>query len=83
VDLVFDNPGVYAAVNHDYAAIFSGAGTIFVAGDPFKLGYGPGDMPNPSDAVPPLGKNSIPQKEVVHCECTDEAAATIDKQIGG
>jgi len=83
VDLVFDNPGVYAAVNHDYAAIFSGAGTIFVAGDPFKLGYGPGDMPNPSDAVPPLGKNSIPQKELVHCECTDDAAATIAKQIGG
>jgi len=83
VDLVFDNPGVYAAVNHDYAAIFSGAATIFVAGDPFKLGYNPGDMPNPSDAVPPLGKNSIPQKEVVHCECTDDAAATIAKQIGG
>jgi nitrite reductase (NO-forming) len=83
VDLVFDNPGVYAAVNHDYAAIFSGAATIFVAGDPFKLGYGPGDMPNPSDAVPPLGKNSIPQKELVHCECTDDAAATIAKQIGG
>jgi nitrite reductase (NO-forming) len=83
VDLVFDNPGVYAAVNHDYAAIFSGAGTIFVAGDPFKLGYNPGDMPNPSDAVPPLGKNSIPQKELVHCECTDDAAATIAKQIGG
>jgi nitrite reductase (NO-forming) len=83
VDLVFDNPGVYAAVNHDYAAIFSGAGTIFVAGDPFKLGYNPGDMPNPSDAVPPLGKNSIPQKELVHCECTDDEAATISKQIGG
>ncbi|HYL67264.1 MAG TPA: multicopper oxidase domain-containing protein [Nitrosopumilaceae archaeon] len=83
VDLVFDNPGVYAAVNHDYAAIFSGAGTIFVAGDPFKLGYNPGDMPNPSDAVPPLGKNSIPQKELVHCECTDDEAATIAKQIGG
>jgi nitrite reductase (NO-forming) len=31
VDLVFDEPGVYAAVNHDYAA------TIFVAGDPFGL----------------------------------------------
>ena len=83
VDLVFDNPGVYAAVNHDYAAIFSGAATIFVAGDPFKLGYNPGDMPNPSDAVPPLGKNGIPQKELVHCECTDDEAATIAKQIGG
>ncbi|TSA17476.1 MAG: copper oxidase [Nitrosopumilales archaeon] len=83
VDIVFDNPGAYVAVNHDYAAIFSGAATVFVAGDPFKLGYGPGDMPNPSDAVPPLGKNSIPQKEVVHCLCTDDQAATIAKQIGG
>jgi nitrite reductase (NO-forming) len=83
VDIVFDNPGAYVAVNHDYAAIFSGAATVFVAGDPFKLGYGPGDMPNPSDAVPPLGKNSISQKEVVHCLCTDDQAATIAKQIGG
>lgn len=83
IDVVFDNPGAYVAVNHDYAAIFSGAATVFVAGDPFKLGYGPGDMPNPTDAVPPLGKNSIPQKEVVHCLCTDDQAATIAKQIGG
>jgi nitrite reductase (NO-forming) len=83
VDLVFDNPGVYVAVNHDYAAIFSGAATVFVAGDPFKLGYGPGDMPNPSDAVPPMGKNSISQKEVVHCLCTDDQAAAIAKSMSG
>ncbi|MBI1828486.1 MAG: multicopper oxidase domain-containing protein [Thaumarchaeota archaeon] len=83
VDVVFDNPGVYVPLNHDYAAIFSGGASVIVAGDPFKLGYGPGDMPNPSDAVPPLGKNSIPQKEVVHCLCTDDTAATIAKQIGG
>jgi len=83
VDVVFDNPGVYVPLNHDYAAIFSGGASVIVAGDPFKLGYGPGDMPNPSDAVPPLGKNSIPQKEVVHCLCTDDEAATIAKQIGG
>jgi len=79
MDVVFDNPGAYVAVNHDYAAIFTGAATVFVAGDPFKLGYGPGDMPNPSDAVPPMGKNSISQKEVVHCLCTDDRAA----EIGG
>lgn len=82
VDLVFDEPGVYVAVNHDYAAIFSGAGAVFVAGDPFNLGYKPGDMPNPSDAIPPIGKNSIPQKEVLHCLCTDERAAELSKQIG-
>ena len=83
MDLVFDNPGVYVAVNHDYAAIFSGAATVFVAGDPFKLGYGPGDMPNPSDAVAPIGKNSIPQKELVHCLCTDDQAANIAKSLSG
>ncbi|HXU95702.1 MAG TPA: multicopper oxidase domain-containing protein [Candidatus Nitrosotalea sp.] len=83
VDIVFDNPGVYVAVNHDYAAIFSGAATVFVAGDPFKLGYGPGDMPNPSDAVAPAGLNSIPQKELVHCLCTDEQAANIAKSLSG
>ncbi|TLX94378.1 MAG: copper oxidase [Thaumarchaeota archaeon] len=83
MDVVFDNPGAYVAVNHDYAAIFTGAATVFVAGDPFKLGYGPGDMPNPSDAVPPMGKNSIAQKEVVHCLCTDDRAAEIAKEIGG
>ena len=83
MDLVFDNPGVYVAVNHDYAAIFSGAATVFVAGDPFKLGYGPGDMPNPSDAVQPMGLNSIAQKQVVHCLCTDARAAEIAKSMSG
>ncbi|MFZ0842373.1 MAG: multicopper oxidase domain-containing protein [Nitrosotalea sp.] len=83
VDVVFNSPGAYVAVNHDYAAIFTGAATVFVAGDPFKLGYGPGDMPNPSDAVPPLGPNSIPQKEVVHCECTDARAAELATTISG
>ena len=34
VDLVFDEPGIYALVNHDYAAIFTGAATIYVAGLP-------------------------------------------------
>ncbi|MDE1770029.1 MAG: multicopper oxidase domain-containing protein [Thaumarchaeota archaeon] len=83
MDVVFDNPGVYVPLNHDYAAIFTGAATVVVAGDPFNLGYHPGDMPNPSDAVPPLGKNSIPQKEVVHCLCTDDQAAAIAKSISG
>ena len=34
VDVVFDEPGVYAGVNHDYAAIYTGAVTIWVAGLP-------------------------------------------------
>ena len=83
MDVVFDNPGVYVPLNHDYAAIFSGAATVVVAGDPFKLGYGPGDMPNPSDAIPPMGMNSIAQKQVVHCLCTDDQAAAIAKSMSG
>ena len=34
VDIVYDEPGIYVAVNHDYAAIYPGAATIFVAGLP-------------------------------------------------
>jgi len=34
VDVVFDEPGIYAGVNHDYAAIYTGAVTIWVAGLP-------------------------------------------------
>jgi nitrite reductase (NO-forming) len=34
VDVVYDEPGIYVAVNHDYAAIYTGAASIFVAGVP-------------------------------------------------
>jgi nitrite reductase (NO-forming) len=34
VDIVYDEPGIYVAVNHDYAAIYTGAVSIFVAGLP-------------------------------------------------
>jgi len=34
VDIVYDEPGIYVAVNHDYAAIYTGAATIIVAGLP-------------------------------------------------
>ena len=92
VDLVFDEPGVYAAVNHDYAAIYTGAATVFVAGDPFGLnprlvdaGVIPSPVPsyayalgNPSDAVPPMGKNSIAHPALnVHGLYTDDRAAEI------
>ena len=33
-DVVFAEPGVYVAVHHDYAAIYSGAATVMVAGLP-------------------------------------------------
>ena len=89
VDLVFDEPGTYAAVNHDYAAIYSGAATVFVAGDPFGLnerlinaGILTEPVPsyayvlgNPSDAVPPMGMNSIAHPAInVHGLYTDEVA---------
>jgi nitrite reductase (NO-forming) len=90
VDVVFDEPGVYAAVNHDYAAIYTGAATIFVAGDPFGLNPVLVDaeiipapvasyayvLGNPSDAVPPTGVNSIAHPAVnIHGLYTDEVAS--------
>ena len=90
VDLVFDEPGAYALVNHDYAAIYSGGLGLFVAGDPFGLnprlvdaGIIPAPVPsyayalgNPSDAVPPMGMNSIAHPAVnVHGLYTDEVAS--------
>jgi len=90
VDMVFDEPGVYAAVNHDYAAIYTGAATIFVAGDPFGLNPRLVDagvisapvasyayaLGNPSDAVPPMGKNSIAHPALnVHGMYTDDVVA--------
>lgn len=92
VDLVFDEPGVYAAVNHDYAQIYTGAVTVFVAGDPFNLnpvlvekGVIPAPVPsyayalgNPSDAVPPMGQNSIAHPAInIHGLYTDEVASEL------
>ena len=96
VDLVFDEPGAYAAVNHDYAAIYTGAATVFVAGDPFGLnpvlvekGVIPAPVAsyayalgNPSDAIPPAGKNTIAHPAVnIHGLYTDEVAS--DLQASG
>ncbi len=90
IDLVFDEPGAYAAVNHDYAAIYTGAATVFVAGDPFGLNpvlveKGVIEAPvasyayalgNPSDAVPPMGMNSIAHPAInIHGLYTDEVAS--------
>ena len=46
VDVVYDEPGIYVAVNHDYAAIYTGAATIIVAGLP---------LPNINQAATDLG----------------------------
>lgn len=94
VDLVFDEPGAYAAVNHDYAAIYTGAATVFVAGDPFGLnpvlvekGVIEAPVPsyayvmgNPSDAVPPMGMNSIAHPAInIHGLYTDEVASGLQE----
>ena len=95
VDLVFDEAGAYAAVNHDYAAIYTGAATVFVAGDPFGLNpvlVEKGLIPepvasyayvlgNPSDAIPPVGMNSIAHPAInIHGLYTDEVASEMQEQ---
>ena len=93
VDLVFDEPGVYAVVNHDYAAIYTGAASLFVAGDPFGLNAALEVNPpvasyayllgNPMDAVPPSGMNSIDHPKLnAKCMCTDERAAAMAAERG-
>ena len=91
MDVVFDEPGVYAAVNHDYAAIFTGAATIFVAGDPFGLNEQLGTsaqsyselLGNPSDAVPPSGMNTIEHPKLnLHGLYTDERADELKSELG-
>ena len=90
VDLVFDEPGAYALVNHDYAAIYTGGIGLFIAGDPFGLnprlidaGILTDPVPsyayalgNPSDAVPPMGANSIAHPAVnIHGLYTDDVVS--------
>ncbi len=90
VDVVFDEPGAYALVNHDYAAIYTGGIGLFVAGDPFGLnprlidaGILTDAVPsyayalgNPSDAVPPMGANSIAHPAVnIHGLYTDDVVS--------
>ena len=62
IDVVFNKPGAYAPVNHDYADLFKGQASIIVVdgpdGQPGKS-LGLKDYKNPSNAVPPMGKNSI------------------------
>lgn len=91
VELVFDEPGVYAPVNHDYGDLFSGQAIIIVAGNFFKeqlrddlgdavddINYYAEVLGQPSDAIPPPGKNTIPwPKFALHGLYTDERAAEI------
>ena len=90
IDVVFDEPGVYAAVNHDYAAIFQGAASLFVVGDFFNLNEPLGTnamsyaeiLGNPSDSIPPYGEQSIEHPMInVHGLYTDERAEEIKEMI--
>lgn len=90
-DVVFDEPGVYVAVNHDYAAIFTGAASVMVVGDPFGLNEQLGTnaksyaelLGNPSDAIPPAGKNSLEHPKInLHGLYTDERAEEIKAELG-
>ena len=88
IDVVFDEPGVYVIVNHDYAAIFSGAATVIVAGNPFGLEVGDAQsyaevLGNPSDAVPPAGMNSMDHPMLnLHGLYTDARADEIKAELG-
>ena len=60
---MFNQPGAFAPVNHDYASLFKGqAGIIVVDGPDGQPGktLGLKDYNNPSNAIPPMGKNSLP-----------------------
>jgi nitrite reductase (NO-forming) len=51
VDVVFDEPGLYVGVNHDYAAIYTGAVTIWAAGLP---------LPNINETVTAISTELYP-----------------------
>ncbi|HEX5905111.1 MAG TPA: multicopper oxidase domain-containing protein [Candidatus Nitrosocosmicus sp.] len=63
IDVVFDQPGVYAFVNHDYSQLFKGQAGLIVVDGPDNgtsaLLNATSDA-NPSNAIPPTGANSIP-----------------------
>lgn len=61
IDVVFENPGVFAIVNHDYSQLFKGQAAIVVVS--------PAGGPNPSNAVPPMSalpNTSIPQSTCLY-----------------
>jgi len=76
IDVVFEQPGVYAAVNHDYSMFFKGQAAII------SVGNSGGD--NPSDAVPPKSASSgtsIPQTECDYGIGPDNVISSDDNQF--
>jgi nitrite reductase (NO-forming) len=53
IDVKFNTPGVFVALNHDYSQMFKGQFAVIMVDNT--------GGPNPSNAVPPLGPQSIPQ----------------------
>jgi nitrite reductase (NO-forming) len=62
IDVKFNQPGAFAPLNHDYADLFKGQASILVVngpdGQPGKT-LGLKNTLNPSNAIPPMGKDSI------------------------
>jgi len=65
VDVVFDAPGAYAFVNHDYSSLFKGQAGIIVVdppGNDISKSLKLTDDSEPSNAIPPAGPDTIPVK---------------------
>ncbi|VVC05716.1 Multicopper oxidase [uncultured archaeon] len=78
IDVVFTQPGVYAAVNHDYSLFFKGQAAIIVVW-PAKT-----SISNPSNAVPPpsaLPNTSIPQAKCLYGIGPDKVISGDDNQF--
>ena len=88
MDVVFNEPGIYVAVNHDYAQIFTGTASVIVVGNPFGLEVGDAKsyaevLGNPSDAIPPSGMNSMSHPKLnLHGLYTDARADEIKSELG-
>lgn len=95
IDIVFEKPGVYVLANHDYSQAMKGQIAIFVAGNFFKeqlrkslgdsvdkINYYAEVFGQPSDAIPPPGKNTkLWPKFNIHGLYTDERAAEVAKML--
>ncbi len=72
VDVLFEEPGTYFAINENGDAEVKGAKSAIVAGDILGCLSSIPSICNPSDSVPPIGNNSVEQKTILHGLYTDE-----------
>jgi nitrite reductase (NO-forming) len=61
IDVVFSQPGIYAAVNHDYSLFFKGQVAIIVVWPSGTKIF------NPSNAVPPI--SGLPNTSILQARC--------------